>query len=1014
MTAAPRPAGNARRDHEAAGQASPAERYAAARALQAASRTQLAAFREVVGFPFDDFQVRACQALEEGRGVLVAAPTGAGKTVVGEFAVHLALAGGRKAFYTTPIKALSNQKYADLARRHGADQVGLLTGDTSINGDAPVVVMTTEVLRNMLYAGSRALDGLAFVVMDEVHYLADRFRGPVWEEVIIHLDDDVQLVSLSATVSNAEEFGDWLEMVRGDTAVIVSERRPVPLWQHVLVGSRHRGPRTPGEVVRPGTGADLIDLYAGHVDPTSPGVNPPINPDLLAAFRSGARDGGYPGRGRGGDRGYRGRGGRSGGGYRSGPGEGSGRRTPPRFAVVDALDADGLLPAIFFIFSRAGCEAAVTQCLAAGLRLTTPAQEAEIRAIVQERSATLPAEDLAVLGYWTWTESLARGIAAHHAGMLPIFKEIVEDLFSRGLVKVVFATETLALGINMPARSVVLEKLVKWDGTSHVDMTPGEYTQLTGRAGRRGIDVEGHAVVVDHPGLDPVALAGLASKRLYPLKSSFRPTYNMAVNLVAQVGRERARDVLETSFAQFQADRGVVGLAKQAQAHAEALEGYAQAMTCDRGDFGEYARLRRAIASREADLSTSDRRDRRAQVVADFEKLRAGDVVELPTGRRAGYVVVLDPGKDGGFDGPRPLVLTEDKHVKKLTVADAPSGIRTVGTVRIPKTFNPRVPAARRDLAASLRNALGAFVDTPGAPAHGKGSRVRSAAADDKELSRLRAALRAHPCHDCPEREDHARWAERWARLKKEHDALVRRVEGRTGSIARVFDRICDILTGLGYLEIDPHPAGGGALEDPGTGTGGTPAGGTVTTASRPRSGRPPTPDVKITDAGQWLRRLYAENDLLLAECLRRGVWDDLDPAGLAAVVSTLVFSARRDEPGEPYVPGGPDGKLARALDATVVVWSEVDDLEEAHHIDATGTLDLGLVGSVHRWANGRSLDSVLRGSELAAGDFVRWCKQIIDVLDQLATAAPTPSMRRTAVRAIEAVRRGVVAYSSV
>jgi ATP-dependent RNA helicase HelY len=974
---------------------SPAERYATARALQAASRTQLAAFREIVGFPFDDFQVRACQALEEGRGVLVAAPTGAGKTVVGEFAVHLALAGGRKAFYTTPIKALSNQKYADLARRHGPDQVGLLTGDTSINGDAPIVVMTTEVLRNMLYAGSRALDGLAFVVMDEVHYLADRFRGPVWEEVIIHLDDDVQLVSLSATVSNAEEFGDWLEMVRGDTAVVVSERRPVPLWQHVLVGSRHRGPRDPGQATRPGTGADLLDLYAGHVDPTDPGVNPPINPDLLAAFRAGARAGGYQ-RGRG-DRGYRGRGGRTTGPR---PTDGGGRRTPPRFAVVDALDADGLLPAIYFVFSRAGCEAAVTQCLAAGLRLTTPAQEAEIRARVEERSATLPPEDLDVLGYWTWSESLARGIAAHHAGMLPLFKEIVEDLFSRGLVKVVFATETLALGINMPARSVVLDKLVKWDGSSHVDITPGEYTQLTGRAGRRGIDVEGHAVVVDHPGLDPVALAGLASKRLYPLKSSFRPTYNMAVNLVAQVGRERARDVLETSFAQFQADRGVVGLAKQAQAHAEALDGYAEAMTCDRGDFTEYARLRRAIAARETDLSRTAQRARRAQVVADFENLRVGDVVEVPSGRRAGYVVVLDPGKDGGFDGPRPTVLTEDKHVKKLTVADAPSGIRTVGKVRIPKTFNPRVPAARRDLASSLRNALGAFVDTPGAPARGGTPRIRSAAADDKELSRLRAALRTHPCHDCPEREDHARWAERWARLKKEHDALVRRVEGRTGSIARVFDRICDILTTLGYLEIvaPTTPLDGAAPTGAGTDT----------------RGRRPAPDVQVTDDGRWLRRLYAENDLLLAECLRRGVWKDLDPAGLAAVVSTLVFSARRDDATEPYVPGGPDGTLARALDATVRVWSEVDDLEEAHHIDATGTLDLGIVAPVHRWARGRSLDAVLRGSELAAGDFVRWCKQIIDVLDQLATAAPDPALRRTATRAVDAVRRGVVAYSSM
>ena len=218
----------------------------------------------------------------------------------------------------------------------------------------------------------------------------------------------------------------------------------------------------------------------------------------------------------------------------------------------------------------------------------------------------MPPEDLDVLGYWEFSDALQRGVAAHHAGMLPLFKETVEDLFSRGLVKVVFATETLALGINMPARSVVMEKLVKWDGSSHVDVTPGEYTQLTGRAGRRGIDTEGHAVVVAHPGLDPVQLAGLASKRLYPLRSSFRPTYNMAVNLVAQVGRDRAREVLETSFAQFQADRGVVGLARQAQGHAEALEGYARAMVCHQGDFAEYAELRRQITAREKDLTRAE------------------------------------------------------------------------------------------------------------------------------------------------------------------------------------------------------------------------------------------------------------------------------------------------------------------------------------------------------------------------------------------------------------------------
>lgn len=936
---------------------SPAERYAASRARAADQRSELAAFIGELDFELDPFQETSCRALEGGRGVLVAAPTGAGKTVVGEFAVHLALATGRKAFYTTPIKALSNQKYGDLVRRYGAERVGLLTGDTSVNGDAPVVVMTTEVLRNMLYAGSTALDGLGFVVMDEVHYLADRFRGPVWEEVIIHLPADVQLVSLSATVSNAEEFGDWLTMVRGDTAVVVSEVRPVPLWQHVM------------------TRDDLLDLYAGHVDPTDPGVDPPINPDLAQALRREDRatvGTAGPRRGRG-DRGFRGPGGRR----TAGPP----RRTPPRFAVVDVLDRGALLPAIFFIFSRAGCDAAVEQCLRAGLRLTTPEEEAAIRETVERRCAAIPGQDLAVLGYWEWSQGLSRGVAAHHAGLLPLFKETVEELFSRGLVKVVFATETLALGINMPARSVVLEKLTKWDGSSHVDLTPGEYTQLTGRAGRRGIDIEGHAVVVDNGTLDPVALAGLASRRLYPLRSSFRPTYNMAVNLVAQVGRDRAREVLETSFAQFQADRAVVGLARQAQSHAEALEGYAAAMTCHLGDFREYAALRRKLADREQDLSREAARARRAEAVSSLQGLRVGDVVEIPTGRRAGHAVVLDPGRDAGLDGPRPTVLTGEKQVRTLSAADLSQGVRKVAVVRVPKQFSPRNAAARRDLASAMRTAL-ADQARPGSTGPAGRERRRAAAADDETLAGLRRRMRAHPCHGCSEREDHARWGERYHRLKREHDALVRRIEGRTSSIARVFDTICDVLTVTGYLEEVADPEG---------------------------------PRTRVTAAGQWLRRVYAESDLLVAECLRTGAWDGLDAPGLAAAVSTVLFEARREEREEPAaVPGGPGGRLAQALEETQRQWSRLEDLEVARRLQPTRPLDLGLVHPVHRWASGRGLGAVLEGTDLAAGDFVRWCKQVIDLLDQIGQAAPTPATRSTARRAVDQLRRGVVAYSAV
>ncbi|HET9657679.1 MAG TPA: DEAD/DEAH box helicase, partial [Kineosporiaceae bacterium] len=898
-------------------------------------------------FELDDFQVRACRALLDGRGVLVAAPTGSGKTVVGEFAVHLALATGRKAFYTTPIKALSNQKYADLVDRYGADSVGLLTGDNTVNGEAPVVVMTTEVLRNMLYADSSTMNGLGYVVMDEVHYLADRFRGAVWEEVIIHLPDDVLVVSLSATVSNAEEFGAWLDTVRGDTEVVVSEHRPVPLWQHVLYGGQ------------------LLDLFAAPSAPGTPAPQTPappgspspakVNPELRRLARDEQRFDRVT-RGRRGHRPHRRRGG---GG------------TPSRADVIAMLDRAGLLPAITFIFSRAGCDAAVAQCVAWGVRLTTPAEREEIRQVVDARCAEIPDEDLAVLGYWEWADALERGLAAHHAGLLPTFKEVVEELFSRGLVKAVFATETLALGINMPARSVVLEKLVKWNGETHADITPGEYTQLTGRAGRRGIDVEGHGVVIWQPGLDPEAVAGLASTRTYPLRSSFRPTYNMAVNLVDQVGRTRAREILETSFAQFQADGAVVGLARQARRQEEALAGYAEAMKCHLGDFTEYAALRRKIADRETELSRAGSRDRRAETLASLEKLRRGDVIRVNTGRKAGWVVVVDVGMAGGAEGPRPTVLTADRQVRRLTLADVSGPVEPLTRVPVPKSFNSRNPQARRDLASTLRNALGtAGQDQPARP-----RRPRSPATDDEELARLRTQLRAHPCHGCADREDHARWAERWWRLKRETDALVRRIEGRTNTIARVFDRVCDLLGERAYLDAD-----------------------------------------RVTADGQRLRRIYGESDLLVAECLREGVWDGLDAAGLAACVSTLVYQSRTDEGSiAPRVPGGP---TRAALERMVRIWSELDDAERRHRLDHTPEPDLGITWAVHQWASGQPLETVLRGSDLAAGDFVRWCKQVIDLLGQLQQAAGESRagahLRRTAADAVERVRRGVVAYSSV
>ncbi len=533
-----------------------------------------------------------------------------------------------------------------------------------------------------------------------------------------------------------------------------------------------------------------------------------------------------------------------------------------------------------------------------------------------------------------------------------------------------FATETLALGVNMPARSVVLEKLVKWNGETHADITPGEYTQLTGRAGRRGIDVEGHAVVLWQPGLDPESVAGLASTRTYPLRSSFRPTYNMAVNLVDQVGRARAREILETSFAQFQADRAVVGLARQARRQEEALAGYAEAMRCHLGDFSEYAALRRRIADREAELSRRSNRDHRAAALASLEKLRRGDVVRVQAGRRAGWAVVVDPGTPGGADGPRPTVLTVDRQIHRLSLQEVPGPLEPLTRVAVPKSFNSRNPGSRRDLASTLRNALGAALDDDLRPHRG-----RSLAADDEELADLRRRLRAHPCHGCAEREEHARWAQRWWRLQRETEQLTRRIEGRTNTIARVFDRVCDLLTERGYL-----------------------AGDTVTLE------------------GRRLKRIYTEADLLVAECLREGVWTGLDGPALAACASAIVYESRRDDTG--LSPRLPPGAARRALEETVRLWSQLEDAEHDHGLDVTPEPDLGLAWAVHRWAGGARLESVLSDADLAAGDFVRWCKQVIDLLGQIELAAAEAdggtALRRAAKDAIDGVRRGVVAYSSV
>ncbi len=935
---------------------------------------QLDEFAAQLSFRLDPFQVQACEALERGHGVLVCAPTGAGKTVVGEFAVHLALAAGQKCFYTTPIKALSNQKHADLVRRYGPERIGLLTGDQSINGDAPVVVMTTEVLRNMLYAGSDALQGLSYVVMDEVHFLADRMRGAVWEEVILHLPADVRLVSLSATVSNAEEFGGWIKTVRGDTTVVVDEHRPVPLWQHVLVGKR------------------LFDLFDYDAADPNNGKHR-VDPELvrhIAHRREADRLADWEPRRRGGPGHGHGHGHRHGHGRGGGPG---GYRPPSRPDVIATLDREGLLPAITFIFSRAGCDAAVKQCLRSPLRLTTDADRARITEVIDRRCADLADADLAVLDYYEWREGLLRGLAAHHAGMLPTFRHTVEELFTAGLVKAVFATETLALGINMPARTVVLEKLVKFNGEQHMPLTPGEYTQLTGRAGRRGIDVEGHAVVLWNPAdstAEPTEIAGLASTRTFPLKSSFAPSYNMTINLVSQMGPEQAHALLERSFAQYQADRSVVSLVRGAERGEKMLDEIAAEMGWDRKASDpkalsveppvlDYARLRARIADRERSASRSSRLQRRQAATDALAALRRGDIISI-TGRHSGLAVVLEGARDG--DDPRPLVLTEHRWAGRISSADYSGGTGPMGTMTLPKRIEHRQPRVRRDLASALLSAAEGLA----VPSR---RRTRGAADDagdsDPELLKLREEMRRHPGHRLADREAQVRVAERYLRVERDNAAIRGKANAATNSLARTFDRIVGLLTERKYITADGTDA--------------------------PR----------VTDDGRLLARIYSESDLLVAECLRAGVWKGLQPAELAAVLSAMVFEARGgDGPTPVNAVELPTPAVRRALAETRRISGQLRIDENRNRLAPSREPDEGFAPAVYRWATTGDLAAALaasdvagNGSQLPAGDFVRWCRQVLDLLDQVRNAAPEAGLRKTAKRAIDDIRRGVVAVDS-
>jgi ATP-dependent RNA helicase HelY len=825
-----------------------------------------AATRYLDSLPFapDPFQKEAAAAIDDGKSLVVTAPTGAGKTVIAEAAVAHALDEGGRAFYTTPIKALSNQKYGDLRAAYTDDDVGLLTGDNSINGSAPIVVMTTEVLRNMIYAESADLDTLTVVILDEVHYLQDRARGGVWEEVIIHLPDHVQLVCLSATVANPADFTDWVASRRGPTALISETTRPVPLETWYLAADRSR------------PGGTLFEPMF---------VNGRPNGRLDKLLRQGRnrRRRFYP---------------------------------PRRTAVIEQLAAIDRLPAIYFVFSRRGCEAAAAT-VAAEMALTTADEAEEIGLVATNRTAHLSEDDLGVLGFAEFVSRLRKGIAAHHAGMVPAFKEAVEEVFQRGLVKVVFATETLALGINMPARTVVLESLSKYSGDGHELLKAGDFTQLTGRAGRRGIDTAGTAVVLHSSWVPFGRMTGIAAAGTHPLRSSFRPTYNMAVNLVAGYPKEQAELLVQASFGQFEGQRERAELEALAAALHTELAATRRRADCHLGSVTPY--VDGGVA---APLSGVMRRF--------AQDLVPGDVVMADSER---WLVL---GKGTGSN-PWLLLLDESAKARRTRPASLPSTAARAGNIALPEPFAPRDREYRESVAADLR----AFSSTARQPA---------------------LIEPADPVLSCPELDSHIEAARTVRRLERDVARIGGRLQRRRGDLVSSFHSILELLSDRGYVD-----------------------------------------GWSLTAKGHRLRFIYNELDLRITEAMGDGLFENLDFAELAAFASMFVYEPRLGDYERPI----PTQQLSRRFDDLMRLDRDLARAEDASRLPDTRAPASGLAGAVFAWAHHEELDEVLATDE-AAGDLVRNCRQVIDLLRQLGDAFD--ELRPVATKAIYALDRGVVA----
>jgi len=859
-------------------------------------------FRARYPFPLDDFQVEAIRAIAAEQSVIVSAPTGAGKTLVAEFAIQAALERGTRLAYTTPLKALSNQKFGDFVRAYGEDRVGILTGDVKVNPHAPIVVMTTEILRNALYGSG--FEHLEYIVLDECHYMGDEGRGTVWEEIIVAAPPAVRLVGLSATVANVKEIADWISLVHRPIVPIYHPQRPVPLHYSVadLAGDVH----------------DFGEVRRGRAQVVGA---EPRGPDDRTRWYT--------------------------------------RRVVDPTVMIEALEQRRWLPAIYFIFSRAGCERAMEDVLSDGKPLITREQRREVDEAIAQALADQPA-----LGESTLSQSVFRGlrigVALHHAGILPGLKRLIESLFERGLCKVVFATETMSLGIHMPARAVVLQGLTKRTDRGFRSLTHNELTQMAGRAGRRGIDPEGQCIIAldARDGLEDVVRVVDGSPE--PIESRFKLGYGSAAAMIGTGAEpEVIRRRIESSFGQYQNLKRIREMETEVRSLEQHLaEARQHAAPC--GDFpriGRYRRARQEVEARRQATGRGGRRGERAAVEAEPGRLalvrRKGApslALILTTHAIRGHRVLFDALLPHGA-----VVRLKSGLVKRVFWATPP--------LHVP-----------RDLHRDGRH-------------DGRGMRILA-----EQLSRLsvpelmerertqgpEATLAAVECHRCP-------WGatascdRAWREIERLEERLRQRTEGLEafrGAYWQEFLRVVEVLEQFGAVR-----------------------------------------DRALEPKGRLIASLRHDNELLVAEAVWRRILDDTTLAEAAALVSALLEESRSGEPMIARTFLRKHGKLKREVDQLIAIADAVFQAQRARHLAMPISVQPGFMPAVYRWASGDDdwsgvVQGAFGGHE---GDLIRAMRRLIDLLRQLADSPEVPAATaRLLAQAARTIDRGIVLESAL